>query len=98
MYVRVVRQDPYSSLVAVAIWEGQARHALLPTVEQVGSRFVVVGEGHRVVVQPWKAVWVGLQVGPLVVGEGHGEESFGVTHKLVHIPLACHLRNKTNKT
>ncbi len=86
---------PHCLLVAVAIWEGQACHTLLTSVQQVWSSFVVVSEGYGVLVQPRKAVGVGLQVGPLVVGEGHGKESLGIAHKLVHIPLTSHLRNKT---
>lgn len=78
-------------LVAVAVWEGQACHTLLPDVQQVGSAFVVVSEGHSVVVQPRQTVGVDLQIGPLVVRESHGEECLRVTHKLVHVPLTSHL-------
>lgn len=95
LYVCVVRHDCCALLVVVAIWEGQAPRALFPCLQQVGSGFIVVGEGQGVIIQPWQAVWVNLQIGPLVIRKGHGEESLGVAHKLVHIPLTCHLRNQT---
>lgn len=95
MYVCVVHHDSCTLLVVVAIWEGQASHTLLPGLQQVGSSFIVMGEGNSVIVQPRQTVRVDLQVGLLVVRKGHGEESLRVTHKLVHIPLTSHLRNKT---
>lgn len=54
-----------------------------------------MGEGHRVVLQAWEAVGVSLQVGPLVVREGHGEEGLGIADELVHVALPCHLNNET---
>lgn len=89
---------PTAHLVAVTIWKGQACHTLLPAVQQVGSSFVIVSEGHGVIVEPRQAVWVSLKTGPLFVGEGHGKQSLGVTHKLVHVPLTSHLSNETKHT
>ena len=90
--------EPLWCLVAVAVWEGQAGRALLGGVQQIGGVFVVVAERQGVVVCAGQAVWVGLQAGPLVVGEGHGEQGLRVAHKLVHVPLAGHLKGGMSKS
>ena len=83
--------------VHVSVRERHGRHALVSSLPQVGGAVVVVCEGQGVLLGARQAVGVGLQAGPLVIGEGHGEQRLGVTHKLVHIPLPGHLRN-TDKT
>lgn len=75
------------------MWEGQAADTMLCSLQQIGSSVIIVSEGHGVVVQTGQAVWVDLKVRPLVVGKDHGEKGFRVADKLVHIPLASHLRN-----
>lgn len=50
--VCVVCHDSCALLVVVAIWEGQACHTLLPGLQQVGSSFVIMSQGHGVVFQP----------------------------------------------
>lgn len=34
---------------------------------------------------------VGLQHGPLIVREGHGEQGLGVADELIHVSFTCHL-------
>lgn len=65
---------------AVELW----REA--PKVWQVGATLIQVGKRHRVLLTDLP-LQLCLQRWPLVIGEGHGEQGFRLTHKLVHIAL-----------
>ena len=80
------------SSVAVAILKRQARHALLPSVQQIRRDVFIVCEWHCVFIQARETVRIGLEVGPLVVRERHGEKRLRIAHKLVHVPLTGHLK------
>lgn len=82
--------DECASVKGVDVWEGQARGAVLSSLQLVGGGGgVVVSERHRVLVQ---TVSVYLQGWLLIVGKNHGEKGLGVADKLVHIPFTSHLR------
>lgn len=50
MYVFVVCHDSCTLSVVVAVWKVQACHVLLPGLQQVGSSFIIVSQGHGVVI------------------------------------------------
>lgn len=52
-----------------------------------------MGQGHRVLLVDI-ALKLGLQAGPLIVGEGQRNERLGLTHKLVNVALPSDLLNK----
>lgn len=83
-----------SGSVHITVRERHPSNTLLATVYQVRSPLVIVRQRKSVVVHSGQAVGVCFKVGPLVVWEGHGEESLGITHKFVHIPLASNLKRE----
>lgn len=76
------------ALVHVAFGVGLGAHVLGGLFRGVG--LIQMGQGHRVLLVD-VALELGLQAGPLIVGEGQGDEGLGLTDKLVNIALTCHL-------
>lgn len=78
------------ALVHVAFGVGLGAHVLGGLFGGVGHPLVQVGKRHRVLLVD-VALELGLQAGPLIVGEGQRDEGLGLTHKLVNVALSCHL-------
>lgn len=78
------------ALVHVAFGVGLGAHVLGGLFGGVGHPLVQVGKRHRVLLVD-VALELGLQAGPLIVGEGQRDEGLGLTHKLVNVALPCHL-------
>lgn len=85
--------------VRITVRKGHPGYTLLPTIHNIGSALIIVGQGQGVVVQSWETIGISFQGGPLIVGKGHGEESLRVAHKLVHVPLTGNLgdQRRANK-
>lgn len=82
----------WSSSESIAVRKRQPCQALIPAIHIRSSAwFIIVGERNCVILRDLHAIWVGFQARPLVIREGHGEECFWVTNKLVHVPLTCDL-------
>lgn len=58
--------------------------------------FIVVWQWHRLLLVDLP-LHVGFQHGPLIVGEGHGEQGLGVAHKLIDVSLTCHLKSQKKR-
>lgn len=82
-----------AALVHVAFGVGLGAHVLGGLFCGVGHSLIQVGQGHCVLLVD-VALELGLQAGPLIVGEGQGDEGLGLTHKLVNIALPCHLERE----
>lgn len=81
------------ALVHVAFGVGLGAHVLGGLFRGVGHSLIQVGQGHCVLLVD-VALELGLQAGPLIVGEGQGDEGLRLTHKLVNIALPCHLERE----
>lgn len=81
------------ALVHVAFGVGLRAHVLGALFRRVGPSLVQVGQGHRVLLVD-VALKLGLQAGPLIVGEGQRDEGLGLTHKLVNVALPGHLDDR----
>lgn len=78
------------ALIHVAFGVGLWAHVLWGLFCGVGDTVVQVGQGHSVLLVDI-ALKLHLQARPLIVGEGQGDESLGLTNKLVNVALSCHL-------
>lgn len=52
-----------------------------------------MGQGHGVLLVD-VALKLGLQAGPLIVGEGQRDEGLGLTHEFVNVALPRHLERE----
>lgn len=84
------------ALVHVAFGVGLGAHVLRGLFRGVGDALVQVGQRHRVLLVD-VALELGLQAGPLIVGEGQRDEGLGLANKLVNIALACHLQRERDR-
>lgn len=55
-----------------------------------------MGQGHGVLLVD-VALELGLQAGPLIVGEGQRDEGLGLTHELVNVALPRHLQRQRGR-
>lgn len=83
-------EDGAVALVHVAFGVGLGAHVWWGLFLGVGGPLVHVGQGHGVLLVD-VALKLGLQAGPMTVGEGQGDEGLGLAHKLVNVALPCHL-------
>lgn len=77
-------------LVHVAFGVGLGAHVLGGLFWRVGYPLIQVGQWYGVLLVD-VALKLGLQVGPLIVGEGQGDEGLRLTHELVNVALPRHL-------
>lgn len=84
-------EDGAVALVHVAFGVGLGAHVWWGLFLGVGGPLVHVGQGHGVLLVD-VALKLGLQAGPMTVGEGQGDEGLGLAHKLVNVALPCHLQ------
>lgn len=80
-----------AALVHVAFGVGLGSHVWGVLLRGVGHALIQVGQRHRVLLVD-VSLKLGLQAGPLIVGEGQGNERLGLAHKLVNVALPRHLR------
>lgn len=81
------------ALVHVAFGVGLGAHVLGSLFRRVGHSLVQVRQRHGVLLVD-VALELGLQAGPLIVGEGQGDEGLGLAHELVNVALPCHLQRE----
>lgn len=81
------------ALVHVTFGVGLGAHVWWGLFSGVGGPLVHVGQGHSVLLVD-VALKLGLQAGPMTVGEGQGDEGLGLAHKLVNVALPCHLQTQ----
>lgn len=72
---------------AVKLWRE------VPKVRQISGILIQVRKRDCVLLTDLP-VKLCLQRWPLVIGEGQGEQGFGLTHKLVHVAFSGHLRGR----
>lgn len=79
------------ALVHVAFGVGLRPHGAGCLLGRVVHPLVQVGEWHRVLLVD-VALKLGLQAGPLIVGERQRDERLRLAHKLVNVALSRHLQ------
>lgn len=84
------RRGVGGALVHVAFGVGLGAHVLWSLFCRVGHALVQVGQGDGVLLVD-VALKLGLQAGPLIVGECQRDEGLGLTHELVNVALTRHL-------